>query len=457
MAERSVMTVHARADLRFGFAPLPAVAPGYAPAGDAQALMYCGLASPATTPVCGVHYTGSYAAGQRYVVRVPDGWNGSLVVAGTPATRSEFSNDLIWGDFLLARGYAFAASNKGIAVNATLELAAEVEDRGAAYPVPFDSGGLLAHGIAVRLGMLSPERITIDRWNADYRALVLFARELLTAEHAAPSHVYAVGTSNGGAQVRTLLERHPDLVDGGVEWAGVYWRPERNLLDDLPAFLGEMPAYIASGFRDRAIVDRLVERGFPPDVVQDDAQHPSLYAEFYSNVPPFYADITLFAYARLLDPETDAWYDVPACVPDPRDPARLPARCNGTGLARPDNRAAYVPSAAARAAIAGFAHTGRIGKPLVSIAGTHDAFITPAANGVAYAAAVARAGAAGLHELWLVEGGTHVDAFVAFGYGMQPQAPFAWAAFDRLVRTVEGGVALGNGAIRSVHHPWQIV
>ena len=443
-------------DLRFGFAPLPAAAPGYYPAGDAQALMFPGLASPAVHPVPGVQYVGSYAKGQRFVVRVPATWNGSLIVAGTPATRSEFCNDLVWGEFALARGYAFAASNKGVAVNATMELAADVTDRRAAYPVPFDSGGLLAQGIALRFGMLSPEHIPIDRWNADYHALVVFARELVTERHAPPRRVYAVGLSNGGAQVRTLLERHPELVDGGVEWAGVYWTPERNLLDDLPAFLREMPSYIASGFRDRAAVDRLVEAGFPRDVVQDDPLHPSLYAEFYSNVPPFYADITLFAYALLIDPETDAWFDIPACVADPRDPARLPAHCNGTGLARPENRAAYTPSAAARSAIAAFAHSGQIGKPLVSIAGTHDAFVTPAAHGIGYADAVARAGAAARHELYLIEGGTHVDTFAAFGYGMQPQAPFAWAAFDRLVRTVESGAAPGNGAIRGVREPREI-
>jgi alpha-beta hydrolase superfamily lysophospholipase len=444
------------ADLRFGFAPLPAATPGYYPAGDAQALMLPSLASPATRAVPGVQYTGSYSPGERFVIRVPNAWNGSLVVAGTPASRNEFSNDLVWGEFALARGYAFASSNKGIAVNAMLEIAAEVKDRRAAYPVPFDSGGMLSQGLALRFGMLSP-RVPIQDWNTDYHALVLFARDLLAQHHAAPARVYAVGLSNGGGQVRTLLEQHPDLVDGGVEWAGVYWTSERNLLDELPPFLREMPAYIESGFRDRAIVERLMERGFPPEVVQDDPGHPSLYLEFYSNVPPFYADITLFAYALLIDPETDASYGEPACIADARDPARLPAHCNGTGLAVAANRAAYVPSAAARRAIAAFAHSGDIGKPLVSIAGTHDAFISPANHAVGYAQAVQRAGRAALHELFLVEGGTHVDTFTAFGYGLQAQAPFAWAAFDRLVQTVEGGGApRGGGVIRTVSQPHEI-
>jgi alpha-beta hydrolase superfamily lysophospholipase len=444
------------ADLRFGFAPLPPTAPGYLPAADAQALMLPGLASPAAEPAPGVQYIGSCAPGQRFVIRVPDGWNGSLVIAGAPSTRSEFSNDLVWGDFALARGYAFAASNKGVAVNVMLEVAADLADRRDVYPVPFDSGGLLTQGLALRFGVLSPQRIPVDDWNAEFLTLVRFSRELLAQRHAPPARVYAVGLSNGGSQVRTLLERHPELIDGGVEWGSVYWSPERNLLDELPAFLREMPAYIGSGFRDAAIVDRLVERGFPADVVQDDPAHPSLYVDYYSNVPPFYADLTLFVYALLIDPEAHASYDVPACIADPHDPARLPARCNGNGLAVPANRAAYVPSAAARKTIAGFAHSGNIGKPLVSIAGTCDVFISPANHALTYARAVARAGRSALHELFLVEGGTHLDTFAAFGYGLQAQAPFAWAAFDRLVRTVENdGGALG-GAIRTVRMPSEI-
>jgi alpha-beta hydrolase superfamily lysophospholipase len=443
-------------DLRFGFVPLPGAAPGYEPADDAKAIMFPGLASPAGAPIPGAQYTGSYAPRQRFVIRVPRSWNGSLIVAGTPGTRNEFCNDLLFGDFALARGYAFAASNKGLALNAALEPCAGVEDRRTAYPIPFDSGGLLTAGMALRLGLISPHRVTIDSWNADYHALVLYARNLITELHAAPARIYAVGASNGGAQVRTLLEKHPELVDGGLEWAGVYWTPERNLLDDLPLFLHEMPGYIAGGFRDRAAVQRLVERGFPPDVVQDDPAHPSLYAEYYSNVPPFYADLSLFAYALLIDPEAQSWFEVPACVPDPRDPARLPAHVNGSGLALPENRAAYVPSAAARHAIAGFAHSGQIGKPLVSLAGTRDAFIAPQNNAVGYARAVEAAGAAALHELFLVEGGTHVDTFALFGYGTQPQAPFAWAAFDRLVNRVERNGTGGGGAIRNVRTPQEI-
>lgn len=438
------------ADLRFGHAPLPAPAPGYFPVVDALALIRPGLASPARNAVPGVQYSGSYAPHERFVIRVPARWNGALIVAGTPAMRSEYSNDMLWGEFALAGGYAFASSNKGIPYNASIEPSSTIADRTTAYPIPFDSGGLLGGGLALQFGMLSPQRVPIDAWNDDYRTLVIFTRELLAARHHAPRRVYAVGMSNGGAQVRTLLERSPELVDGGVECAGVYWTPEHNLLDHLPAFLAELPGYVASGFRDTHVVQRLVERGFPPDVVQDDPAHPSLYAEYYSNVTPYYADVTVFSYALLIDPEVSSGFTDPACIPDPTDPARLPATCNGIGLVHPHARAAYVPSSRARAAIGAFAHTGTIGKPLVSIAGTLDAFIAPGQHAIPYAAAIARAGGAAQHSLYLVAGGTHLDSFADYGYGITPQAPFCWAAFERLVRLVEVGEPLDRGT-RVVH------
>lgn len=88
-------------DLRFSHAPLPEPAPGFDPAGDALAMVARGTESPAPAPLPGRQAFGSLRPGQRYVVRIPDAWNGKLVAAGTPATRSEFANDLIWSDYAL--------------------------------------------------------------------------------------------------------------------------------------------------------------------------------------------------------------------------------------------------------------------------------------------------------------------------------------------------------------------
>ncbi len=443
-------------DLRFGYAPVPAAAPGFDPAADARALVAPGTSSSARAPIPGRQYLGSYAAGQRYVIRVPRAWNGSLVCCGTPATRSEFANDLIWSDFLLARGYAVASSNKGIEQNVVIEPLAAMTESHAVYPVPFDTGGSETTRRGYRFGMLGARRVPIERWNDDFASLVGFSQRLLAERHRArPRRTFVVGLSNGGAQVRTILERYPDSVDGGVDWSGVFWDPERSLLDTLPAFLLGMPEYIKRGYRDHEIERELTAAGFPTDVRQTDPAHPSLWSEYYSNQPSFYADVTVWAYGMLLDPRVHDGYAVDTFVPNADDPDHLPGTSHSTGFALPSIRASYTPSRFARTAIGAFAHTGAIGRPLVSIAGTHDAFTPPENHARPYAAAVKLARRANLHELYLVEGGTHVDAFVPFGYGLRAQLPFAWAAFDRLVTIVEGRKR-ANGTTHTVRSPADI-
>ncbi|MBC5802294.1 MAG: hypothetical protein GIX03_04680, partial [Candidatus Eremiobacteraeota bacterium] len=231
-------------DLRFGYAPLPAAFPGYDPAGDALALIARGTPSPAPRPIPGEQDFDSLGAGHRFVVRVPAAWNGDLVVCGTPATRSECANDAILGDFLLARGYAFTASNKGVPYNAVLEPEQETPARATAYRIPFDVDGRDAQtGAVLRLGALAPQAPDVAAWHVDLADVTRAANERIrTTRGRGPRRTYALGLSIGGGQVRYLLERFPELVDGGVEWAAVFWHPEANLLTSLPAFLRAMPA-----------------------------------------------------------------------------------------------------------------------------------------------------------------------------------------------------------------------
>ncbi len=49
----------------------------------------------------------------RVLIRLPDNWNGGLVVAGAPGTRSEFSSDFAWSDYVVQKGYAYVSQNKG--------------------------------------------------------------------------------------------------------------------------------------------------------------------------------------------------------------------------------------------------------------------------------------------------------------------------------------------------------
>jgi len=410
-------------------------------------------------PIPGTATFGSYAANERFVLRVPTAWNGKLVIAGTPALRSEFANDAIWSDYALSRGYAFASSNKGVSYNVVVEPAAGSSAQTTAYPVPFNLFGLEASGTTIRFGVLTQGGGSIEDWNDDFASLALKMRDQLRVQTGRyPTRTYAVGLSNGGAQVRTLLERHPQLVDGGVDWSGVYWTPGASFLDYMPKFNAAMPAYVASNYTDANASAAIVAAGYPADIMQATAAHPSLWAEYYSNQPAFYTDLTVFAYALYLDPTVSSSFagGVP-CTPDPTNPQFLPGSCNATGMGLPASRTSYVPSDAARAKIATFAHSGNIGKPLVSIAGSADMFVTPQNNALPYLRAVNRAGQGGLYHQFIVNGGTHVDAFAGFGYGLQPQVPFAWRAFDEVVDIVENGVTVaGAGTSVGVSVPSDI-
>src|SRR6266567_1749645 len=51
--------------------------------------------------------------GARWVLRLPDQWNGKLVVAVAPGVNSEFASDIIMSDYLVQNAYAYASTNKG--------------------------------------------------------------------------------------------------------------------------------------------------------------------------------------------------------------------------------------------------------------------------------------------------------------------------------------------------------
>jgi hypothetical protein len=74
--------------------------------------------TPITHRVPGVQLDARIAddpAGEaRILIRLPDQWNGKLVVAGASGTRSEFNGDFAWSDFVVQKGYAYVSQNKGV-------------------------------------------------------------------------------------------------------------------------------------------------------------------------------------------------------------------------------------------------------------------------------------------------------------------------------------------------------
>ncbi len=170
----------------------------------------------------------------QFVVRLPDHWNGGLVVAGTPGNREQYANDRAIADWVLARGYAYAATDKG-------------------------NTGTAFHRDGRRPGD------AIAEWNTRLTQLTRAARAVVAQRyHRPPARTLATGMSNGGYLVRWQLENHPELYDGGVDWEGTLWRADGpNLLTSLPAALRHYPAYAAGGPGAADARTALHRAGFP--------------------------------------------------------------------------------------------------------------------------------------------------------------------------------------------------
>ena len=84
--------------------------------------------TPITKALTGLHIQARIASdplGQaRFLLRLPNDWNGRLVVAGASGTRSEFNGDFAWSDYVVQKGYAYASQNKGV-LNLQLSTAAD--------------------------------------------------------------------------------------------------------------------------------------------------------------------------------------------------------------------------------------------------------------------------------------------------------------------------------------------
>ena len=170
------------------------------------------LWTPLAKAVPGMFVTGALPPENRarFLLRVPREWNGRLVVAAASGITDESTYDLYFSDYLLSKGYAFAATDKGVR-RALLDADTIV--------MP-----------------MTPES-SVRRWAGRLETLVETCREIILRRHgASPEKVYAVGLSNGGFIARRAAEL--GFVDGAVEISGVLWRADKgNLLRELPALV----------------------------------------------------------------------------------------------------------------------------------------------------------------------------------------------------------------------------
>jgi hypothetical protein len=357
-------------------------------------------------PIAGRRVAGSLAPAQRFLLRVPERWNGGLVVAGTPGQRTEFACDLLFGDPLLARGYAYIAGNKGQGDGAVfLQPGATFAVDGAPVPRFFLPGGS-----ALGLWQLAPGH-TIEAWSDDFLALTGLAQELIADMHGrAPERIYAVGLSNGGYQVRRAIERSAAFA-GALTWNAVLWTPRHNVLRYLPAAIAALEA---------GRPQDLGALGIPPDVVGTDGT--SLYQR---NLLTYYY-ITGWLHAMQLDPATSVAYG------DTTDVAAAESWQARIGSWRLEDS----PRVAER--IAGFANTGAIGCKLIELAAEFDHLVPPQVHDAPYGELVRAAGFAERRRSTVVPFAQHVDSWSELPEFPHMRTAYhrVWAAFDELVEWV---------------------
>jgi hypothetical protein len=358
----------------------------------------------------------------RFLLRLPNDWNRKLVVAGASGTRSEFNGDFAWSDFVLQKGYAYASQNKGV-LNLRLSTAADP--------------------LACRLNPTSPVFVhffdndpekPFTQWTEFMTRTARLARKAVKVHyHKHPRRTYAVGTSNGGFQVRRAIEEAPSLFDGGVDWEGTFVDPKGpNLLIDLPPAIKHFPAYVASGFDPNSpAAHAILAAGYPPDILVVPPPPPpppgvlpvrSLW-EAHSNQ---FWEVTQCQWQKRLDPAYDTY---------------------GTGPGNYDY-AARVGVSDVEEQVEAIATTGKIKKPLVTVAGTMDALLPIQRHARAYQAKVmaSRKGDKGhrkaQYRLYEVQNGNHIETFRNSFPQLEFIQPHAHRAFDLLVDHVENRAAL---------------
>ena len=370
-----------------------------------------GKRAPITRAVPGLQIQARIASdpeGQaRFLLRLPQDWNGRLVVAGASGTRSEFNGDFAWSDYVVQKGYAYASQNKGV-YNLRLSSAADP--------------------LACRLNPDLPVYVHFYD-NDPGQPFTRWAQFMVEAAHLArdgakagygrpPRYTYAVGTSNGGYQVRRALETAPQLFDGGVDWEGTFVDEHApNLLTDLPPAILNFPDYRTSVFDGTGTAARNIQAaGYPPDIV-------SGTSSFWLNHWNSFWEVTQCQWQKRLDPAYDTYG-------------------SGTGTYNYVSRLSYSDVGGQMAA---FATTGKIQRPLVTVAGTMDALLPIDHHARAYARKVAASSKkkhSPEYRLYEVQNGNHIETYQDTFAQLELIEPHAQRAFDLLVDQVERGRTL---------------
>ncbi len=392
-----------------------------------------GFRTPITKAVPGIQLQARMAKDPlgeaRILIRLPDDWNGKLVVAGASGTRSEFNGDFAWSDYVLQKGYAYVSQNKGIYNLLVTSLSSLTP------PEPLSCRLNPASQVWVHFYANDPAAV-FTRWNDVMLAATELGRSALEIRYGRrPARTYAVGTSNGGYQVRRAVETAPDLFDGGVDWEGTFVDPVTpNILSALPPAILNYPDYVASGYDPGSTAAKNIRgAGYPPDLtITSGAATTSLWGLYWAQ----FWEITQCQWQKRLDLTYDTYG-------------------SGTGTYVYVDR---LSASGVGANVAAFATTGRIKRPLITVAGTMDALLPIDVHARAYARMVATAlrrdeddrdpafrpfeERPPEYRLYEVQNGNHIETFATTFPQLQFIEPHAQKAFDLLVLKVELATAL---------------
>ncbi len=313
--------------------------------------------------------------------------NGTASSSSRAPIRRQFAPDFVIGDFVLAKGYAYASTDKG-------------------------NSGTSFYKDGVRPGD------AVAEWHTRVTELTRAARQAVRSRYGRlPGRTYMTGISNGGYLTRWQLENHPELYDGGVDWEGTLMRADGpNLFTYLPTALREYAAYRRG---DPAAHQRFLDVGFAPGSEQQWDDH---YAEYW--------DLTQRSYREEFDPGYDGPLEggTPFCRP-------------GTPGCDADYDYAARPQAV-KDAVGRVSLTGRIGKPMLTLHGTLDALLPIRTDSDVYTRMIRAAGRGGLHRYYVIEGGSHVDSrYDRYPGALRPILPCYRAAFTAFEAMIERGVS----------------
>jgi Tannase and feruloyl esterase/3HB-oligomer hydrolase (3HBOH) len=384
-----------------------------------------------------------YPHDSQFVIRFPVHWNRKLVVTSAPGLRGQYANDFIIGDFVLAKGYAFASTDKG-------------------------NSGLRFYSADQRPGE------AVFEWHRRINQLTEAAKDAAEKYYGeSPYRTYITGNSNAGYVTRYALENHPDVYDGGVDWQGPLWIdpespiPDRddkgpNLLTFLPVALKYYPRYVEARDKLREMSKTDLKYSVYKEICQfaykeiTDAGFPGS-TQTGEPAFPCSGEVELSVFQLLWDyHHTIYWGSTEGVFREEFDPYYPGAEADYKYKDRIDP-AKNLAAQLVKSAVKNVSLTGNIGKPLITLHGTLDTLLPITHSSDKYAELIHQKDKADLHRYYKIEGGTHVDSLYdyegpdlnkpnseikrKFREKLRPILPCYRAAFDRLVDWVEDGVS----------------